>query len=744
MRKLLSNRSIRSLFAAYILLFLVFYGLFVVSFDFVHHFYPPVDPEKLIWWHQQFLFRDGIETWVMLGGMVLYLLTAYNLGKKVAQMKVFSYTAIQLPLLIIAVAVLGSIRSTSFALLAPLQSILLVVLLMAFLFLSYRLHLSRYASVWHLVTVIVLFVSFGGVAILGLQIPSIYDYGYYIGPALKLAQGESFSSFLMQYSLLGVYLFKGMMAFHLKIYQMQVVLATILVAWFGLYFLLARALIREKMLIFLFMLNLVVFRYFAVFHDPVLLPAVLPLRLDLWVPLVLIAHRFGFFSLLTASSFALAYVLDNTFGFIYTVIYGLFLVVRVVFASERVFALKKVGLLFVPLGLSVGFQLITFGSLTNPAGALYQKLQLGFMPIDPRSLFFFILAILPFCVYVLSLEKDRTRKTILFFVMGLLSVQFVYFFGRSHENNLLNISGMWLFALFLALSQFAKLFRKERLSVLLGCVLLVCAVLLFAEPTKVKLMRAFARLVSGQYLEVSKLEQTIDKNPDLFALYPKGQKIFVVSQFDAYINYRYGFKQVGYFTPFPFNLYVDDTVDLLLSVVKEGYRVVMWEDEMIAMIDQLNESEKMRGLSLYFAIVNRGKFYELRLEKGSSGPSVSVSDTWFKHRSILGFSFKYPSGWEVKERGSSVTIAEPKSKFTIAIHEYAQNSATYGKLITQGPADIPSVEKASVRVWDDGGVSKHQFFLTKGNVALELIVYPSTSSLMRVFDKIVNSLEIAQ
>ena len=90
----------------------------------------------------------------------------------------------------------------------------------------------------------------------------------------------------------------------------------------------------------------------------------------------------------------------------------------------------------------------------------------------------------------------------------------------------------------------------------------------------------------------------------MFTIYPD-KKIVILSQFDSYINYRMGLKQVGNIVPFPMHLYVKETTEFIKNKIKEGYKVVLWENEMIALISQLNS----------FRLVDKGGFYELGLIK---------------------------------------------------------------------------------------------------------------------------------
>lgn len=59
------------------ILFLLFYGLFLITSDWVHQFGSKVDPNTLIWWQQGNIHSEGIELPVMFVAVLIYSLLAY-------------------------------------------------------------------------------------------------------------------------------------------------------------------------------------------------------------------------------------------------------------------------------------------------------------------------------------------------------------------------------------------------------------------------------------------------------------------------------------------------------------------------------------------------------------------------------------------------------------------------------------------------------------------------------------------
>ena len=101
----------------------------------------------------------------------------------------------------------------------------------------------------------------------------------------------------------------------------------------------------------------------------------------------------------------------------------------------------------------------------------------------------------------------------------------------------------------------------------------------------------------------------------MFSIYPKQTEILILSQFDTFLNYHWGLKQIGKIVPFSINLYVDKTSDFLKENIDQGVKVVVWETEMIEMLKQLNSSDHMKQQMLQFILIQMSGFWEVKYEK---------------------------------------------------------------------------------------------------------------------------------
>src|SRR5262249_5564197 len=151
---------------------------------------------------------------------------------------------------------------------------------------------------------------------------------------------------------------------------------------------------------------LVLVRFLSVRDHPAFVPQVMPLRLDMWVVLVLAVDRFGLRSWKTALTFALVYAGDATFGFLFAAIYCAALGADFLSKRERPTArlLARNG---GPLAVVALFQKLVFGSFVSPAALKYVDVQLGFMPIAETSLFWPIALLLGWATAVFVAHRHR-------------------------------------------------------------------------------------------------------------------------------------------------------------------------------------------------------------------------------------------------------------------------------------------------------------------------------------------------
>ncbi|HKP94464.1 MAG TPA: hypothetical protein VJ385_01785 [Fibrobacteria bacterium] len=406
--------------------------------------------------------------------------------------------------------------------------------------------------------------------------PSLHDYGFFLGPANKILHGEAWGSFYQQYGLGETLLFAGMMKLGFPLSWMQAALGLILAFWIHLYHRLARRLLADRVLVLLFLAALIVVRVLASRYCPFGEPQASALRMDLWVPALLAWARFGFASPWTALAFGGLYLADNLFGMLFCGLYVAALLLALL-RKHPVLAGRKpreIASLFLPAALACGFQVLVYGSPVSPAGRHYQHLNIGFLPIDPHSLFWPVALLLGFSAFAIA----PGRRPLHLALFPVAAVQLIYFFGRSHENSLMAISGAFLLVFFLALDRVAAVPRRARPAYGLAALLIAASAFLFEEGIWSRVSQA-GRNLSARTLALRAPEEIrADGYPDWPGIFPHRNLVFV-SPDDAYLYYRFRLPTPGYWTPLPGRIDLDGTACYLRDRILAGdvALVLGWE-----------------------------------------------------------------------------------------------------------------------------------------------------------------------
>jgi tetratricopeptide (TPR) repeat protein len=174
-----------------------------------------------------------------------------------------------------------------------------------------------------------------------------------------------------------------------------------------------------------------------------------------------------------------------------------------------------------------------------------------------------------------------------------------------------------------------------------------------------------------------------------------------------------------------------------------------------------NMWEAHLNLSRIYQAIGKKELYESEYEKAQLlnrslplefNSNINLSNTFIFPN---GSSFLYPNFFSLIKQDEKVVLKDKTSNFTIEIiyhtlleqisaQQFLNNQTTsYGSLVNQGLAKASNVEYAFVKVWQQKDSSKLlQFFLFSQNKVLEARVFPASSSLMPIFDQIVESIRL--
>ena len=229
-------------------------------------------------------------------------------------------------------------------------------------------------------------------------------------------------------------------------------------------------------------------------------------------------------------------------------------------------------------------------------------------------MFWIILLILGLFLYISLKQKTKYLKENYFLLMAFAVTGLVYFFGRSHENNLMTTSGIILVLLFLNLDQISSIYGFKKSLFLLSSLFILTISFFFSKPILTNLNNVYNHLQRRVLVDVNPIDKSISQSPNLLANYQTG-KIFLISGYDAYLNYRYSLKQEGYFSPFIANLFMEDTIRLIKELSKKDYTILL-EDVSWFRAEIYNESIFLKKDGLKFFLkegpsLGKIKFYQL-------------------------------------------------------------------------------------------------------------------------------------
>ena len=297
------------------------------------------------------------------------------------------------------------------------------------------------------------------------SLPSHADLSCILAPALKLRLGFSPAQVYMQYDYLLSLLAVGWQRIGGEPFAFSRVTQASFYLLLVACFLLARRMFQEQRLAGMLLVALCVVRIYGIPGDANVFPQTTPLRIDLWILLLAPALFFGLRHWSVGLAAGLVYFFARSFGVLYLGSYALALsvdfLVRHFDAEEPIPLWQEIadyarqvtaGLLFVGAGVLASRWF--FGNPVSDALLTYQRLRLGMMRITSGSFYWWIapaLAATGWLVMSLRGVIGQRRVGASIFLLTLAIGNSIYFFGRSHEGNLLNISAPLLFSVFLGM-----------------------------------------------------------------------------------------------------------------------------------------------------------------------------------------------------------------------------------------------------------------------------------------------------
>jgi hypothetical protein len=446
---------------------------------------------------------------------------------------------------------------------------------------------------------------------------SIFDFSFILSPALRLVDGNPLSDIYFQYDLFLSLLAAAWMKLNIDLNLFQILGQLSFFLLFIGVFIFSKRFFTNKSLPVLLLISLLIVRYYAIMHEPVAIFQVTPLRLELWVILLLLVFYKGAYHWINAVVIGLLLMFHKNFGLIwllsyYQLIFALFVIDFVDAMSKRkseqaavaTFFKKQLSLNFKNVLIIAGFviaSIIMFKGFIPKSALLYQQIGVGMIQILPQSFYWYFPIVLSLCFVLLIKYKNfistqyfQTGLFIVFVTIG----NSIYFFGRSHEHNVLNIATSLLLTVFLMFDllskgqaavetsskpkakkanqepdQSQKLLKfKTTIVSALPFLIVAGAAFYYSDTMGRKVKTQYKNLKKGEF--IYPLERPTD-----FASIKKitnnSDSVYFLNYQDDFMYYYYGhYKPVGYFSPCATWILKTDLLHFVQGLLDKHYYVV--------------------------------------------------------------------------------------------------------------------------------------------------------------------------
>ena len=288
---------------------------------------------------------------------------------------------------------------------------------------------------------------------------SAIDYNFILFPAMRIIHGFPLNQTGFQYDHLLSLLAVLWMKIGFSFYDFYMVGQISFYAFFlGLYLFGCRVFTHKGYALYCVISALLV-RTYGNIADIILCFQVTPLRLDWWF-VVLAAFFFkGASHWLMGAILGFLCVFHHTFGVIYALAYTL--LVALLFCMDLVSKkdsfmsiIRSYAVLYAKNVFLIGLSFLLYHlyfAFGQPSASIYRQHGIGFLRISGHSFYWYVPVLLSLFFIVnwrnRSFVSQRHFQTGLFVILLAIGNS-LYFFGRSHENNIINISSILLFCLF--------------------------------------------------------------------------------------------------------------------------------------------------------------------------------------------------------------------------------------------------------------------------------------------------------
>ena len=420
---------------------------------------------------------------------------------------------------------------------------------------------------------------------------SLLDYSYIFAPALRLINHFQIIDIYFQYDLLLSLIAALWMKLKIDLNLFQILGQ---VSFYGLFlvsFFFSKRFFYKKQLAYYLLIALVLLKIYANISDPITFFQVTPLRLDWWLLILILSFSKGIYNKLVGIFLGLLIVFHRTFGLIYTI--GYLEVIAVLFLLD--FWGSKISLKFLNIKIKKHFlfifpnliflmvsyvvSLIIFGKASLEAASIYQKIGIGFMPISPTSFYWYFFVLVSVTTVILIKKKNSLSSNYFnsaLFLIALSVGNSIYFFGRSHENNIINISASLIFVLYLFFDLILDFQTnlKRLLSILLPSLFILLITFFYSAGILNRSQIQLNNIYKHQTIYPIPINDITLKISLVKELTNNNDKIYFIGNNDFYYYYYGNYVPLGRYSPYNSWIYKDDVINFTKNLLDKGYYVI--------------------------------------------------------------------------------------------------------------------------------------------------------------------------
>jgi hypothetical protein len=238
----------------------------------------------------------------------------------------------------------------------------------------------------------------------------------------------------------------------------------------------------------------------------------------------------------------------------------------------------------------------------------YQEIGIGFIRIAGHSFYWYAPVVLCL-VFILCLRLRHALPgrylAVCLLLIYLAIGNSLYFFGRSHENNILHISGPFLLMFFLLLDltkyltgggndKPAAQFAKRHLTFIVSVFLVILIIISYGDRITGKAFLQARNAAKLQLHYPSLSQEKISGYLQKFrAVTGNSEKVYFANRYIDVIFYYYGgYAPFGYFQPFTSWLFTRDVVLFLQDLLDKGYFIVIDRGDFQEALSRLQYDKK--------------------------------------------------------------------------------------------------------------------------------------------------------